>query len=297
MDLKDLAPDEVLESPARAMAADEDLLARHRDLMASGELTIMVGPNTPGVSASGAMALAMTEYARERGLRQSMHIAESRAVLSMVRQQHGVDGVIHWLDRIGALQGPSIAAHSVHIDEQEIRLMAERDVAIVHNPVSNLFLGDGIAPIVEAEAAGVTVALGTDGAASNNSQDMFEVAKVAALLQRGHHLDGRLMPPRSAIRLATSNASRALGLEHVTGSIEPGKQADLVFLDLFNSPRTVAVHDIVSQLVHCAPSSLVTTVFVAGEKVVEDARLVRVDQARLLAQAQIAGRELVARLP
>jgi 5-methylthioadenosine/S-adenosylhomocysteine deaminase len=296
MDMRDLAPDAVLESPDRATAAADELLARHRGAVERGELTVMVGPNTPGVSASGDMAVAMTEYATDRGLRQSMHIAESQAVLAMVKQQRGVDGVIRWLDRIGALQGPSVAAHSVHVDADEMRLMAERDVAIVHNPVSNLFLGDGVAPIVAAEAAGITVALGTDGASSNNRQDMFEVAKIAALLQRGHHLDGTLMPPLKALRMATSNGARALGLEREIGSLEPGKQADLVFVDLMNSPRTVAVHDVISHLVHCAPSELVTNVFVAGQRVVENGRIVRVDQRAVLEHAQAAGSKLVQRM-
>jgi 5-methylthioadenosine/S-adenosylhomocysteine deaminase len=296
MDMQDLAPDRILESPSQATTAADALLARHRASLDRGELTVMVGPNTPGVSASGRMAIALTEYAADRGLRQSMHIAESRAVVEMVQRQQGVSGVIRWLDQIGALQGPSVAAHSVHVDLDELRLMAERDVAIVHNPVSNLFLGDGVAPIVEAVAAGVTVALGTDGASSNNRQDMFEVVKLAALLQRGHHLDGTLMPPATALRMVTMNAARALGLDREIGSLEPGKQADVIFVDLLNSPRTVAVHDVISQLVHCVPSELVTTVFVGGERLVEDGRIVKVDEREVLERAQAAGRSLVERL-
>ncbi len=296
MDLGDLVPEAGLETPERATQAADALIDRHRSLADSRMVTFFVGPNTPGVSSSGDMALAMTEFATARGLRQSMHVAESQAAVQWVRERYGVDGVIRWLDGIGALQGPIVAAHSVHLDREELRIAAAKDVAIAHNPVSNLFLGDGLAPIAEAHEEGVLVALGTDGAASNNTQDMFEVLKLAGLLQRGRLMDGTVFPPRTVLRMATIDAARALGIADIVGSIEVGKRADLVVLDLLATPRTVALHDVVSQLVHCSPGDAVRTVFVDGRRVVDDGRQVDLAEADLLREAQLAGGQLRKRL-
>jgi 5-methylthioadenosine/S-adenosylhomocysteine deaminase len=296
MDLGDLVPPDGLETPDAATAAAAALIDRHGARTADRSLSFFVGPNTPGISTSGEMALAMTEFATARGLRQSMHVAESRDAVDAVRRRYGVEGVLRWLDGIGALRGLFVAAHSVHLDRDELRIAAERGVAISHNPVSNLFLGDGLAPIAEAREEGVLVALGTDGAASNNGQNMFEVLKVAALLQRGRLLDGTIFPPRQALRMATIDAARALGLDDVTGSIEIGKRADLVVLDLRSTPSTVAFHNVVSQLVHCAPASAVRTVFVDGRRVVDEGRMVTLDIQELLDHAQAAGRRIAARL-
>lgn len=296
MDIGDLAPAEVLETPEQATVAAAALVDRYRDRLDTGRLSILVGPNTPGVSASGEMALAMTELAVDRGIGQSMHVAESVASVRLLRERTGITGIVRWLEGLGALRGPILAAHSVHVDDDEIRIMAERQMTIVHNPVSNLFLGDGIAPIVSAREGGVRVALGTDGASSNNNQDMFEVIKLAALLQRGHRMDGTLLPPLAALRMATTDAAAALGMAHTIGSIEPGKRADLVVLDLTGRPNTVALHDVVSQLVHCAPSGAVSTVFVDGERVVSGGRLTRLDGDGILRSGQRLGRRLAERL-
>lgn len=298
MDMGALAPSQVLEAPDEAVAACEALLASYQAAVADPArmLSVFVGPNTPGVSATAAMARAMTDLAQARGLRQSLHLAESRSVVRQVERDHGITGVARWLDAEGALRGPILAAHSVHLDVDELRLLAERDVAISHNPVSNMFLGDGIAPVWEALEQKVVVALGTDGAASNNSQDMFEVMKVAPLLQRARREDASAVGPRQALRMATIDGARALGLGDVIGSIEVGKRADLVVLDLEASPHTVAVHDVVSQLVHCAPSDAVSSVLVDGRLIVNEGRVAGIDQQALLADAQAAGMDLVRRL-
>ena len=295
MDLGDLAPASILETPSQAVEAAERLVAANRP-EAGGMVTMMVGPNTPGVSAGPDMIVARAELAESIGTWQSMHVAESGAVLETVRARYGVSGVVRWMDGLGALRGNTIAAHSVHIDAEERALMAEHGITIAHNPVSNLFLGDGFAPIVEAMEAGVTVGLGTDGAASNNSQDMFQVLKVAALLQRGRLQDGSVMRAPNALRLATIDAARAIGLDGQVGSIEVGKRADVVLLDLLGTPASVALHDVVSQIVHCGSGAAVSMVLVDGEVRFTDGGVVDLDEPRLLAEAQAAGRSLVRRL-
>jgi 5-methylthioadenosine/S-adenosylhomocysteine deaminase len=260
-------------------------------------LTLMTGPNTPGASSTGELAQATRQFAEQHGVGQSMHIAESASVLRTVRERYGQPGVVAWLESIGALGPRIVAAHSVHISPDEVAIMARRGMSVSHNPVSNMFLGDGIAPVVELLAAGVNVALGTDGAASNNTQDMFEVLKMSSLHQRVRLQDGAAVPPLQALRMATINGARAVGLEHRVGSIEPGKRADFVMLDLRSAAHTVAVHDVVSQLVYCARAADVEMVMVDGQVLVADGAATRVDEPGLLAEAQVKGEQLVARLP
>jgi 5-methylthioadenosine/S-adenosylhomocysteine deaminase len=295
MDLGELAPREVLENAEQGLRSVEDLLAayaRKRD----GMLTLMTGPNTPGISSSGELAVATKQFADAHGLRISAHIAESASVVETVQDRYGRHGVIAWLDELGALGPTMIAAHSVHLSQDEIKTMADRGVSVAHNPASNMFLGDGIAPIVEMLAAGVTVALGTDGAASNNSQDMMEVVRVASLLQRARLQDPGAVPPLQALRMATINGARALGLDHLVGSIEPGKRADIITLDLYRAPHNVAVHNVVSHLVHCARSTDVDMVMVDGNVLMQGREVTGLDEAGFLAKAQQAGRQLVERL-
>jgi 5-methylthioadenosine/S-adenosylhomocysteine deaminase len=295
MDIGDLAPPEVIESPEEGLRSTQSLLDNHRrDL--GGMLTLMTGPNTPGVSASGEAAVATQRFAAERGLGVSAHIAESRSVVEAVHRRSGHHGVITWLDSLGALGPTWIAPHSVHVGPEEIEILARRGVSVCHNPVSNMTLGDGIAPIVEMLKAGITVALGSDGPASNNRQDMFEVIKTAALLQRVRLQDSHAILPMQALRMATVNAAKALGLADLIGSVEVGKRADLIMLDLLAAPHNVAVHDVVSHLVHCAHASDVELAMVDGAILMEQRKVSGVDEAGLLAQAQAAAERLVARL-
>ncbi len=296
MDLGDLAPPEALETTEEALRWSDALLANHRNETGDGMLTLMVGPNTPGVSASGETAVATQRFALERGLRVSAHVAESCAVLEAVQRRYSRPGVIAWLEELGALGPNWIAAHSVHLSPDEIAIMARRGVCVAHNPVSNMFLGDGIAPVVEMLKAGVTVGLGTDGAASNNSQDMFEVLKVTPLLQRARLQDAQALTPMQALRMATIGGARALGLDHLVGSLEPGKRADLIMLDLRAAPHNVAVHNVISHLVQCAKATDVELAMVDGRILMEGRKVAGVDEPALLAEAQAAAERLVRRL-
>ncbi|HLG72424.1 MAG TPA: amidohydrolase [Chloroflexota bacterium] len=293
MDLGDLAPAEVLETAEDGLRSTEQLLdqQRHERL-----LSLMTGPNTPGASASAELARDVQAWARDHDMRVSMHVAESRGVTDAVRQRTSHEGVVAWLDAVDALDPNVLAAHSVHLTPQEVAIYAQRGVSVSHNPVSNMFLGDGIAPVVEMLEAGVNVALGTDGAASNNSQDLFEVLKMAPLLQRARTLDPHVISPAQAIRMATVNGARALGLDHLTGSVEPGKRADLLLLDLRGAAHTVAVHDVLSQIVYCARPSNVDMVMVDGRVLLEGGEVVGLDELAFLADAQAAGEDLVRRL-
>ncbi len=295
MDLGDLAPPEVLETPEQGLRAVEALLDRRRG-ESDDMLTLMTGGNTPGASASAELARDARAFAAERGIMVSEHLAESASVLDAVERRSGVRGIVRWLDQMEALGPNVLAPHSVHVSPEEVRVMADRGVAVSHNPVSNMFLGDGIAPVVEMLRAGVTVGLGTDGAASNNRQDMFEVMKAAALLQRARAQDAHAITSAQALRMATIGGAQAIGLGDRVGSLEVGKRADVVLLDLYGSAHSVAVHDVVSHLVHCANPSNVRTVVVDGRVVLDDGQVVGLDEERFLREAQAGGRDLVRRL-
>ena len=296
MDVGGIAPPEVVETPAQGLRSVEDLLRLLGPRVDRAMCSVMTGPNTPGASATAELARATHDFAEQHGIGQSMHVAESASVVRAVRERHGHEGVVAWLDDAGALGPGTLAAHSVHLTSEEIRTLAARGVSVAHNPVSNLFLGDGIAPVVEMLQAGVNVALGTDGAASNNTQDMFQVLKMAPLLQRGHLEDPDAVPPTQAIRMATINGARALGLDRLVGSLEPGKRADLIMLDLFAAPHTVAVHNVLSHLVHCASAADVQMTMVDGQILMERRELCGLDEQKLLADAQAQGEDLVRRL-
>jgi 5-methylthioadenosine/S-adenosylhomocysteine deaminase len=296
MDLGELAPPEVIETPEAGLRSVEALLDSYQGQLGDGMLSLMTGPNTPGISASGELSQATARFAAERGLRVSAHLAESASAVEAVEQRYGKHGVVAWLDELDAIGPNLIAAHCVHLSPDEVSIMARRGASVAHNPVSNMFLGDGIAPIVEMLDAGVNVALGTDGAASNNSQDMFQTIKFASLLQRARLQDSHAVSPRQTLRMATINGARALGLDHLVGSLEVGKRADLIVLDLLGSPHNVAVHNVVSHLVHNAQSSDVELVMVDGNIVMEDRKVLGVDEIGLLREAQDAASRLVARL-
>lgn len=290
MDLGELAPASALERPDEATEAVDALV----DELGTGDpmLSLLSGPNTPGVSASAELVTAMHRHAHDRGLRQSMHLAENEGVVAAVRDRYGVDGVVRWLDGLGVLDDTVLAPHSVALDADEVEIMARRGVHVSHNPVSNMFLGDGVAPIVDLAAAGGNVALGTDGAASNNAQDMVQVLKMASLLQRAHRRDPAAVPPMQALAMATVNGARALGLDGLIGSIEPGKRADVVVIDL-DTPHATVTHDPVSQVVYCASAADVRTVLVDGRVVVDDRTLTTMDLASVLPAARRAAAQLL----
>jgi len=158
-----------------------------------------------------------------------------------------------------------------------------------------MMLGDGVAPVVEMLRQGVNVGLGTDGAASNHSQDLFDTMKAASLLQKVHHQDAGVIKPYDVLRMATIGGARALGLDSVCGTIEAGKRADLVLVNL-DTVHSQPVNDIFSQIVHCAKAADVRTVIVDGEIVMRDRRFTKLDDGKILADAKIANRDLMARV-
>jgi 5-methylthioadenosine/S-adenosylhomocysteine deaminase len=181
--------------------------------------------------------------------------------------------------------GPGlIAVHAVHLAPVEIALLAKHRSTVAHCPSSNLKLASGLAPVAQLLAAGVNVALGTDGAASNNRLDLFEEMRLAALLAKAAAGSAEAMPAHAALRAATLGGAIALGLEARIGSIAPGKSADLAALSL-DDVALQPVYDVVSHLVYACGREHVTDVWIAGERVLRDRQPTRLDLADLQARA------------
>lgn len=208
------------------------------------------------------------------------HLAETADEAKKIMEAFSIDvkGVIEYMDSLGVLGPDVVAAHCVHLTERDIGILALRGVKVAHNPVSNLKLASGISPVPKLLRAGVTVALGTDSPCSNNSADMFEVMKVAALLHKGVSGDPTAIPAETALKMATINGARALLWSDQIGSIEVGKKADIIVVD-FRGPHLKPLYSEVSHLVYAARASDVETVIVDGKIIMEnrEVKTVKVD--------------------
>ena len=292
MDTGEIVPDCTKEKPEQAFQRIDAMLAKHKN---NPRLTFMTGPNTPPINTTPDLLKEVRRFADDKSIGISAHVAESKSVVEAVRKEHGANGVVEFLHRFGIPAKNSIFAHSVHVSEQEIQILRETGTSVSHNPVSNMMLGDGVAPVVEMLRQGVNVGLGTDGAASNHSQDLFDTMKAASLLQKVHHHDAGVIKPYDVLRMATIGGARALGLDAVCGTIEVGKRADLILVNL-DTVHNQPVNDIFSQIVHCAKASDVQTVIVDGEIVMRDRRLTKLDDGKILTDAKIANRDLMERV-
>jgi 5-methylthioadenosine/S-adenosylhomocysteine deaminase len=270
----------------------ERVLAEHEALAAAAERSrrtrYRVGLAT--VPASSDELIAATVKLLADTPRLHVHLHEVREEVTQSRMTRGV-GAVEFAARAGLLDAQAVAAHCVWLDDTDVALLRGHDVAVAYNPVSNMILASGVAPVPRLLREGVTVGLGLDGPASNDSQDMLGTLKTAALLQKVHHLQATALTAPEVLRMATIGGARALGLDAVVGSLEPGKQADLV-LFAERSPSLSNVHDPYQELVYCASVRDVDRVWVAGEPVVASGQVLGVDLGELLPHA----RELAVKL-
>lgn len=221
------------------------------------------------------LLLEVGEAASELGVPMHIHLSETEAHRQRSLGLYGESPVQH-MASLGLLDQPVLAAHCVWVDEQDMATLAAKQTGVSLNIGSNLKLGSGVPPIEAHMAAGVRVGLGTDGAASNNNLSMLEETRLAALLAKGINRRPEALPAYEALKLATLGGARALGLEALIGSLEPGKQADLIVVGL-EGPHLFPVHNVVSHLVYSAMDSDVRDVFVAGRAVVQNRQLVTLE--------------------
>ncbi len=233
----------------------------------------------------------MRTYANEMDVPIQMHVQETEAECHDSVEIHGERPVAR-LERLGLLSPSFSAVHMTAATAHEIAAIAQSGAAVVHCPEANLKLASGFCPVKAFQDAGAVVALGTDGAASNNDLDMFGEMQTAALLGKAVAGDAGAVAAPTALRMATINGARALGLGEVTGSIEPGKAADLIAVDL-GALESRPVYDVVSQLVYATGRQQVTDVWVAGQAQMRERHLLHLDRGDIVARAD-AWRDRVA---
>lgn len=213
-----------------------------------------------------------------------LHLHETAQEVQQSVDEHGQRPIAR-LDRLGLVNDRLIAVHMTQLTDAEIHLCAERGVSVVHCPESNLKLASGFCPACALERAGVTLAIGTDGCASNNDLDMVGEMRTAALLAKAVANDAAALDAFSALRAATLGGAKAIGFDHLVGSIEPGKQADLACIDL-SALETQPLHHVVSQLVYAAGRQQVTDVWIAGRARLRQRELIGMDAAAIIANAK-----------
>ncbi len=288
----------VLKFPAPDAASYEDALAAARAFIQrwKGHPLIVPGvaPHAP-YTCTAEIFRACAELASEFDVPLHTHLAETALEVERARKEYGMP-VVPWVKKQRLFDAKVLAAHCVHVDEGEIRALRDGHAGVAHNPTSNLKLGSGVAPVAKMIELGLNVGIGTDGPASNNDLDMFEETRLAALLAKGTSGDPTAIPARTALAMATRLGASALHLGDITGSLEPGKRADLIVVDLEQSHTTPRfnrdVNAVYSQLVYAAKSTDVIDVMCDGRWLMRDRRLLTIDEARLQADARDVARRI-----
>ena len=232
------------------------------------------------------------ELTRARGVPFFLHLAETFGEVEELRQRTGLSPAAH-LDRLGVLDEKTVAVHAVWLSAADQELLARRGVKVSHCPESNLKLAAGVAPIPELLARGVTVGLGTDGAGSNNNLDLWGELSLAAKLHKVWRRDPTCLPAPAAVALATREGARVLGLENQTGTLTPGKEADLIVLDL-NQPHLTPLYDPFSHLAYAARAADVRHVMARGRWLLYDRRFTTLDWPEIAARLRRDCRGLAA---
>jgi 5-methylthioadenosine/S-adenosylhomocysteine deaminase len=259
---------------------------------AEGRVTTMLAPHA-AYSCSPNLLRRVVEKASELNVGLHIHLAESAEMFRDFEKLYGCSEV-EFLDRLGFFERHVLAAHCIDLSETDMRIMASRGVNVVHAPVANMKLGLGAARIKELMDLGVNVALGTDGPASNNTLDMFETMKFAALLQKHVHRSPETLSAFQILKMATLNGAKALGLEGLIGSLEVGKRADIVLIDL-SKPHLKPLHNVYAALVYSTRGSDVDTVIIDGKIVMENRVVKTLDEEAVIERAEKHAKDLLAR--
>jgi len=247
-------------------------------------ITPAIGPHAP-YSTSPSVYKKCHEISHKYGIPLLTHVAETKSEIKQVREKYGTTPVRH-LNNIGVLSELTVAAHCVYLDDDDIETMAEKRCGVAHCPESNMKLASGIARIHVYLQHGVKVGLATDGASSNNDLDMFGEMRTTALLHKVSTGDPTVMPAERVLYIATLGAAEVLGLQNRVGSLEPGKEADIITIDL-DSPHLLPVFDPVSHIVYAAKGSDVRDVFVRGNPIVLNKEPQTIDVEKLFVKVKV----------
>ena len=267
-------------TPAEGLARTEAFIARF-----SGDELIVpaVAPHSM-YTLDGATLQAVRSLADRTRAPVLIHLAETADEIKTSRERHQATPV-QYLESLGFWGPRTLAAHGVWLTAPDMAILARRRVGVSHNPESNMKLASGEAKVVDLRRAGVTVGLGTDGAASNNDLDMFEALRQAAFLAKLQTKDPRAIPARTALEMATIDGARALGLDREVGSIEAGKRADVITVSM-TAARQTPMYDPLSHLVYTTRGDDVRTTIVNGRVLMRDRRVLTLNEAAVLSQAR-----------
>jgi len=291
----------IIEFPVPDAKTPADALARTEAFMkefAGDELIVAVPAPHSMYTLDEASLKAARQLAERHKVPILTHLAETEEEVALSRKKHHLTPAAY-LESIGFLSPRVVAAHCVWIGPEDRELLARRGVKVSHNPESNMKLASGTAPVPAFLAAGMTVGLGTDGAASNNDLDMFEAMRQAAFLHKLVSRDPQAVPASAVLEMATIGGARVLGLDGKTGSIEPGKRADLILVSM-RGARQTPMYNPVSHLVYVARGGDVQTTIVNGRVLMRDRKVLTLDEDGVLADARrlaVKVREAVGRLP
>lgn len=266
-------------------------LAVHQELKGHELVSTAFAPHAPYTVSDQAFG-RIRELAEELDIPVHLHLLETAGEIEASQQQYRCHPIDR-LERLGLFNDRLLAVHMTQLGERDMDRVARAGVHVLHCPASNLKLASGICPIAGLAERGVNICIGTDGAASNNTLDMFAEMRLAALLAKGYSGNPEAVPAEQALAMATINAARALGLDERIGSLEPGKQADLISVSL-DRLETLPVHHVVSQLVYATGRHQVCHVWVAGRQLVCDGQVTCLDVAGLKAETAVWQRRIEA---
>ena len=255
---------------------------------AEGRITTMVGPHATFTCPPDYLKKVMN-IALRSNVGVHIHVAETRPEVDDIRKLYGKTPV-EYLNDVGLLDFPVLAAHCVHLTQNDIKILKEKNVGVAHNPESNMKLSSGIAPVPQMLAEGINVGLGTDGAASNNNLDMMEEMRSAALLHKVNSGDPTTIPSYTALEMATINGGKVIGLD--IGVLQPGFKADVILID-FEKPHLYPRHDIVAHTVYAAQSSDVDTVIIDGKVLLRKGQVTTMDEKEILYKVQRCANRVV----
>ncbi len=253
-----------------------------------GRVKFMIGPTTVFTSTEKLLKEAMN-IADEFGIGIHMHVNETKWEVEWAEKNLGMP-IVKYLDSIGMLSRHFLAIHCVWCNDEELEIIKERNVHVSHNPESNMKLASGVAPVPKMLRMGINVALATDGAASNDNLDMIEAMRIAAMLGKVSTLDAQSIISWDVLEMATINGAKALGLEKEIGTIEEGKKADIILIDM-RKPHILPIHDPANAVVYCCSSSDVSTVIVDGKLVMHRREILTINEKEVVKEAVKLGKK------
>ena len=258
---------------------------------ADGRITTMYGPHAPN-TCSREFLIKVKEQAKQDNAKIHIHVLETEAELNQMKEQFGMCSV-NMLDGIGFFDSDVVAAHCVWLSDGDMDILSERGVNVSHNPVSNMKLASGIAPVPKMLARGVNVSFGTDGCASNNNLNLFEEMKTAALLHKVDTPDPTVLPARQVLEMATVNGANAMGTN--SGMLRVGCMADVIIVDM-DKPHLTPIYDIPSHLVYSASGGDVRTTIVNGKVLMDEYKVLSMDEGQTIDAANEASANLMSRV-